>query len=119
MNKHFWLACMFLSILPLAMGIDSCKKQNASTKTTVDAKSATKYTCETDDDCLLIKAGCCGCLHGGKQVAISKTAVKLYDEALDKECVNVVCAQVISTDESCQKIAKCLNGSCALHEIIY
>lgn len=117
MMRNFWLSLML--IVPLAMGADSCKKPNPSAKAPIDGKSSTQYACKADEDCLLIKAGCCGCLHGGKQIAISKSAAKQYDQALDKQCVDVVCAQMISTDESCQKVARCLNGLCTLHEIIY
>jgi hypothetical protein len=108
-----------MSIVFLATGIDGCKRKNTSSKTSADAKSVAESTCNVDEDCLLIRADCCGCLHGGKQIAISKSAAKTYDDTLDKKCAGTVCAQMISTDASCQKVAKCTKGLCELHEINY
>lgn len=62
--------------------------------------------CETADDCALVDA-CCGCSAGGKQLAIRKDAVAGFTAAHDQRCGGVMCAQMISTDPSCDAEAIC------------
>ncbi len=64
--------------------------------------------CTTADDCDLVDA-CCGCNAGGKRLAIRKDAVAGFMASREQRCANVVCAQVISTDPSCDAEAICGN----------
>jgi hypothetical protein len=63
-------------------------------------------TCTTADDCDLIDA-CCGCNAGGKKHAIRKEAIAGFQATRDERCGGQVCAQMISTDPSCDAEAIC------------
>jgi hypothetical protein len=62
--------------------------------------------CTTADDCALVDA-CCGCNAGGKQIAIRKDDVAAFLASRDQRCAGVMCAQMISTDPSCDAEAIC------------
>jgi len=62
--------------------------------------------CTTADDCDLVDA-CCGCNAGGKKFAIRKDAVAGFLASREQRCGGVVCAQMISTDPSCDAEAIC------------
>jgi hypothetical protein len=62
--------------------------------------------CTTSDDCDLVDA-CCGCNAGGKKLAIRKDAVAGFMASREQRCANVMCAQMISTDPSCDAEAIC------------
>jgi hypothetical protein len=69
-------------------------------------------SCTTSEDCELVQA-CCGCNAGGKQIAIRKDAVAGFEAARPQRCADNMCAQVISTDASCNAEAVCgQNGRC-------
>ncbi len=82
--------------------------QSANTKIEV------AQACMSDQDCAVIKDGCCGCTQGGKQQVVSAAQAKVMLEALNKQCGETMCIQVISSDASCLKRAACLDGSCVL-----
>jgi hypothetical protein len=62
--------------------------------------------CTTGDDCELVEA-CCGCNAGGRRIAIRKDAVASYTSSREQRCGDVMCAQVISQDPSCDAEAIC------------
>lgn len=62
--------------------------------------------CTTSDDCDLVDA-CCGCNAGGKKIAIRKDAVAGFLASRGERCGDVMCAQVISTEPSCDAEAIC------------
>ena len=57
-------------------------------------------SCTTADDCELVDA-CCGCNAGGRKLAIRKDAVAAFQSTHEQRCGDQMCAQVISTDPSC------------------
>ncbi len=63
-------------------------------------------SCATADDCDLVDA-CCGCNAGGKRIAIRKDAVAAFTASREQRCSDQVCAQVISSDPSCDAEAIC------------
>ncbi|HET7504844.1 MAG TPA: hypothetical protein VFK02_27665 [Kofleriaceae bacterium] len=63
-------------------------------------------SCTSADDCTLVDA-CCGCNAGGKQLAIRKDAVAAFQASREQRCGSVMCAQMISTDPSCDAEAIC------------
>ena len=75
--------------------------------------AAERSSCSTADDCTLVEA-CCGCSAGGRRVAIRKDAVAEYDATRAQRCGDSVCAQVISTDPSCNAEATCEAGACTV-----
>lgn len=70
--------------------------------------------CKNDEDCDAIAIGCCDCRRGGKQKAILKSKIVNELKALEVKCADVMCAQMISKDESCKKSAACSNNICVL-----
>jgi hypothetical protein len=62
--------------------------------------------CTTADDCELVDA-CCGCNAGGKKLAIRKDAVAAFEASRAQRCGDVLCAQVMSEDPSCDAEAIC------------
>lgn len=62
--------------------------------------------CTTSDDCDLVDA-CCGCNAGGRKLAIRKDAVAGFMASREQRCGGVMCAQVISTEPSCDAEAIC------------
>jgi len=62
--------------------------------------------CTTADDCDLVDA-CCGCNAGGKRIAIRKDAVAGFASARETRCAGQMCAQMISSDPSCDAEAIC------------
>lgn len=71
-------------------------------------------SCSEDVKCTTIKADCCGCQAGGKQIAIAESSVEQWNAKLSEGCGGKVCAQMISKDPSCKKSAKCNHGQCGL-----
>jgi hypothetical protein len=63
-------------------------------------------SCTTSDDCDLVDA-CCGCNAGGKKIAIRKDAVAGFQSTRDQRCAGQMCAQMMSTDPSCDAEAIC------------
>jgi hypothetical protein len=63
-------------------------------------------SCTSADDCALVDA-CCGCNAGGKKLAIRKDAVAGFEASRAERCGDVMCAQMISTDPSCDAEAIC------------
>lgn len=62
--------------------------------------------CTTADDCELVDA-CCGCNAGGRKIAIRRDAVAAFEASRAQRCADTLCAQVISTDPSCDAEAIC------------
>jgi hypothetical protein len=57
-------------------------------------------SCATADDCVLVDA-CCGCSSGGSRLAIRKDAAAAFEASRPTRCGDRMCAQVISSDPSC------------------
>lgn len=62
--------------------------------------------CTTADDCDLVD-DCCGCNAGGKRIAIRKDRAAGFLASRDQRCAGVMCAQMISTDPTCDAEAIC------------
>jgi hypothetical protein len=69
--------------------------------------------CMTDEDCAVATDGCCDCANGGKLVATTKRAAAQQSK---KDCKDVLCTMMISTDPSCGKRPACIGGTCGLRE---
>ena len=68
-------------------------------------------SCAVANECTLVQA-CCGCNAGGRQVAIRKDAVAEYDRTRPQRCGDQMCAQMISSDPSCDAEATCEADHC-------
>ena len=99
-----------LAITLLAASLPALFAIGCGSKTTPPDKPAPitepATDCTTADDCDLVDA-CCGCNAGGKQIAIRKDAVAGFMASREQRCGGVMCAQVISTDPSCDVEAIC------------
>lgn len=65
------------------------------------------YACQTDDDCILASADCCGCQSGGSSVAVNVNYTHMVgpDPA---ECTDVMCTMVYM----CFGRAACVSNQC-------
>jgi len=72
-----------------------------------------KY-CETPDDCVEVKASCCGCSVGGENTCITSIKQEAWEADLGRQCSNVMCIQVYNCVPSdCQ----CINNTCVLKKL--
>jgi hypothetical protein len=94
------------ALLFLVLAVACGSKQPASDPPASGSELADH--CTTGDDCELVDA-CCGCNAGGKRIAIRKDAVAGYEATRAQRCGEVMCAQVISQDLSCDAEAICGN----------
>ena len=78
----------------------------------LDPNAPLPVACKVSEDCALVQA-CCGCSAGGKQIAIRADAVASFEASRESRCAGQMCAQMISTDASCDAEATCgQNGRC-------
>jgi hypothetical protein len=90
----------------------SSKPAPGVTATKFDPDAPLPVSCKASDECALVDA-CCGCNAGGKQIAIRADAVAGFQGSREQRCGGQMCAQVISTDASCDAEATCgQNGRC-------
>src|SRR5580700_9917603 len=90
------------------LGTHSCTKTKAELK----PNHAQGSHCQNDEDCLAIKADCCGCRQGGTQKAIAKATLEQELKAINKRCEGTMCIQAISTSPSCAQSPVCRSGTC-------
>lgn len=81
---------------------------------TCESNENSQSVCRNDRDCDVLQADCCGCLKGGKQIAILKAEKSSQLEKITSKCAGLICPQFISTDSSCKGLPKCINGQCQL-----
>ena len=70
-------------------------------------------SCQADEDCVLVSAGCCSCGSGGGSIAAHKSQKEDYDRDLKKYCAALEfrsCATVYNCD-IIQK-ARCEDSKC-------
>lgn len=56
--------------------------------------------CSSDDDCIKVNDGCCGCVAGGNSTAINKIYNVYWNRKVNKECREV---------EGCIGLYNCIN----------
>jgi|SRR5580704_2414259 hypothetical protein len=100
------LTILLVVYCALLCSVKTCEKE-----ANIDAKDSL-LECSTDDDCTEITQGCCSCREGGKNMAIGKKSAKKYERL--QNCQDIMCAQVISNDETCGQKAHCIEGQCLL-----
>lgn len=103
-----------LSLFALLAPSDNCAGEGLDV-TRIDTLSS----CKTSEDCEFVNDpthanGCCGCMQGGKAIAINKINVQAFSDELAKACAATMCIQVISNDPSCAPDAQavCVEGQC-------
>ncbi len=105
--------CSSLLVLVVALGCGSSKSAPPSPGST-PATTEPATSCRVSEDCTLVSA-CCGCAAGGRQIAIRKDGVAAFEASHEQRCGGNLCAQVISTDPSCDAEATCgSNGRCTV-----
>ncbi len=98
--------------LLLALALAACgSSKPAATPAPVNPNPNAQLpvSCKSGDDCALVQA-CCGCNAGGKQIAIRADAVASFEASRQQRCAGQMCAQMISTDPSCDAEATCGNN---------
>lgn len=74
-------------------------------------KTNTYKECDSDKDCISIRADGCGCNAGGKNTSINMK----YKSEWEDIHPSMICSEVMSNDPSCIKVApKCINKVCML-----
>lgn len=97
------------------MSANSCNKTADDKAAQVLGKEiGSELTCSVNSDCTSIKADCCGCNQGGKQIAINMSSFDDKNAQQQSTCQDQVCAQVISTDKTCLQKPACVHGKCEL-----
>lgn len=104
---------IFILLLILPVGLLISAKGCESELSDVQVKNS-DLECMVASDCAAVEIGCCSCQEGGKQRAINKEAIKKYHPKMAKNCRGKMCIQMISKDESCQKVPDCIGGRCEL-----
>ena len=69
------------------------------------------------NQCVKVKADCCGCQEGGKNIPINRNYKSYWESKLRKKCKDVMCPMVISNDPSCSQKVSCIDNRCQLHGI--
>lgn len=87
----------------------SSKPAGPPTPAPIDPNAQVPVSCKSGDDCALVQA-CCGCNAGGKQIAIRADAVAGFEASRAQRCGGQMCAQMISTDPSCDAESTCGNN---------
>ena len=99
-------------VLALLVACGSSKPAAPPAPKPVDPNAPLPDECKVSEDCALVQA-CCGCNAGGKQIAIRADAVAGFEASREQRCGGQMCAQMISTDPSCDAEAVCgQNGRC-------
>lgn len=65
------------------------------------------YACEIDDDCVMVKADCCGCQMGGKSVAVNRNFADGFGPD-PESCQHMYCKAVYN----CFGGPACVDGMC-------
>lgn len=66
--------------------------------------------CQTDSDCVLVDAGCCGCNAGGKSTAVHISRREAHNKRLLHQCpLHQMCQAAYLCN---QFVAKCQNSQC-------
>lgn len=76
------------------------------------SESGALSACASDDDCVSVKSGCCGCSMGGSNTAINREFLLEWESQSGKNCDGVMCLAVVR--QPCPEKAKCVFDSCVL-----
>ncbi|MFH1960868.1 MAG: hypothetical protein ABIJ38_01400 [Patescibacteria group bacterium] len=85
-------------------------------KTEGETGNSAVYGCKGDEDCVLVKDGCCGCTAGGRNTVTNKGSLDLWNKRLLEECVGIACPMVMSDHWTCFAKPACVGGECQLLE---
>ncbi len=72
------------------------------------------YHCDTDDDCVAVTRGCCGCSAMGSLMSINKAYKAVWNTHLDNICGMRMCPSAMSQDYSCFSEPGCVNSTCMM-----
>ena len=76
--------------------------------------TASLRICRRADECVKVKADCCGCNAGGTAAAINNERLPNWLSALETKCREIACPAVISNDWTCNVEPKCVKNKCTL-----
>ncbi len=93
------------------------RQTNTSQNTSPEDNSDDEmYSCTTDDECITVNKGCCGCGSGGAVTSINRAFETYWASEELAGCSAVKCAAFISKDISCFSEPRCINSRCTLVE---
>jgi hypothetical protein len=70
------------------------------------------YTCENDDDCIVVAAKCCSCSMGGSSSTINIKYREYWESKKKEMCKDVACPAVYACPPG--EIPQCVNNKCKL-----
>lgn len=76
--------------------------------------TASLRTCRRADECVKIKADCCGCGAGGTAAAINNEYLANWLSTLEMKCQTIACLAVMSDHWTCKVEPKCVKNKCTL-----
>ena len=109
-SSCFASACGYINKAPDQIPADLSAQQsqsNPSQNHLMD--SVTQFPCKTNEDCVLVDKGCCGCGSGGESIAIPISQKDSYNNQLEKRCLELNCVEWARCGEF---QAQCQNSQC-------
>ncbi len=103
----------FVILIVLIVALISLFTQNKSDSVSIDDV----YKCSSDNECVSVQNGCCGCSTNGRNTAINKNYFSYWNSKMQDDCKEIACMEVISMDWTCFSEPKCINGECRLQPI--
>jgi len=105
------LACAPLTCLECPSGYET--EANGCLSCTCAAPPPTTPECVADNDCVRVRADCCGCDNGGEDTAVPQLGAAGFDASLN--CSSTPTCPGM-TNQSCDPTAqaRCIRGACAL-----
>jgi hypothetical protein len=101
-------------LVVLVVGVAACLAVGGPAEGKAKKAAPDTAECKTDEDCVLVTDGCCGCHEAGKQRAIPKRARDNYEKKRQSICKKTMCPQLMSEDATCESRAVCKEKVCAL-----
>ena len=93
------------------------KQQQQARVSATRAKERRVYTCEVDEDCIIVDKDPCGCLVGPQGVTAINALLTLEFNQLQKKPLTTTCPdQTPSTERECSPTAQavCVNKTCQI-----
>lgn len=104
---------LFIAFLIALAGCTNAPTQKKDGSLLEQASASGELTaCISDQDCVAVKGGCCGCNMGGGNKSISRKFLPLWESSLKETCEGVFCAAVIT--QPCPAQATCISRECVL-----
>ena len=90
--------------------LENSNPQPAPDSSQQDSNQDSSPICQTNADCVLVRADCCGCLGGGESIAVHKSQENNHNRKLREQCSShIICPRGDRCDDF---QAQCRNSQC-------